>query len=302
MFFDQNKRLVLGAAATVAIWFSIYWLAIQDNWATAQAQRQEAITQAQEWEKYFKGGVPKPEAEKALDESNGKLQKNIDELKKIEFGTPEALIKFTELAAGTGDHKNYFDNIRTQLVNRSKSELNIPVSADLGIGDKAIGDPVSINLLRLALVDRFLTACKEANVPRINKIQHESLRVLPFSDAEEPTPAVDDKKHAPLEKVSRPAKLVQLPMRVTVALPEQAIGQLLFELQKPSDASHGYFCIRGFHVLLQEKDKASGMVEATFAVSALFNQEYLTKMGVQLKTDDEHSGGRKPDYNLERGY
>ena len=75
-------------------------------------------------------------------------------------------------------------------------------------------------------------------------------------------------------------------------------GQLLFELQQPSDGRRGYFYIRGFHVAV--RDSASGNLEAVVAVSALLNEKDAAKMELEWKTTDKAHRTARPDADGER--
>jgi hypothetical protein len=271
----------------------------------AESQLADAASQKEEWNKYFKSGtkmMPRPDAEKEVKESNNKLMRNIEELKRLEFGTPETLQQFTEAAAGTGDRSNYLITLRTQIANK-QNQLGIIVPSNLGIEDQAADDPVALNLMRLALVDRFMLACKEAAVPRITRIKHEQPKLVRASDDDEEDTAADDSRGRSRDKEEagekvRPDRLVRFPMRVTVAAPERSFAQLLFELQKPAEKLRGYFCLQGFSLWV--KDPNSGMVEATLEAAALLPSRYVEKSGIKLKTEKERRGPVRRDYNTDR--
>ena len=297
MFLKQNKMLVLGTVAAAAVWLGVYWLLINDNWVKADAAKAEAEKRRGQWDAYFEPKnklLPQPEADKALNDSNEKLRLQLEELKKIEFGTPETLHAFSEAAAGSGDHKNYLATLKTQLATKAKDN-GIAIPPDLGIVDKAAEDPVALNLLRLAIVDRFVLACKEAGVVRVRRLRHDPPLPVPGNEAKE-APADTKKGAAP--PAEPPDSLIQYPMRVVVQAPERFFAQFLYELQKPSDATHGYFCLRGFHVIVG--DAASGTIEASVAFTAMLSQKTAGKLGVAPKTDEDRRSAPRPETDYSR--
>ncbi|HYF49470.1 MAG TPA: hypothetical protein VEJ63_08695 [Planctomycetota bacterium] len=294
----QNKLLLAGAVASVAAFVCAHLFFIQSNWAESARQLDTAKQNKDKWDNYFKAKsdeklVSKPEAEKAIRDSNSALQRKLDELKQIEFGTPDSLHAFSLAAAGNGDPKNYLQSSITTTKQRAKESLSISVPLELGIGEKAAEEPVALNLFRLAMVDRFLTACKDANVPAITRLRYEAPVTIKLHDA--PEEAVEDEDDAPKkkgaekeEKKANPYEiepLVKFPMRAVITAPERAFSQLLFEVQKPTDAARGYFALRGFHVYV--RDANSGMVEASIALEALLSTKTVNKLQIPVKEPDE---------------
>jgi hypothetical protein len=294
----QNKLLLTGAGACVAAFVCAHLFFIQSNWNESARQLDAAEQNKQKWDNFFKAKsdeklIAKPDAEKAIRESNKALQGKLDELKQIEFGTPDMLHSFSLAAAGNGDPKNYLQSLSTTTKQRAKDALAISVPLDLGIADKAAEEPVPLNLFRLAMVDRFLTACKEANVPAVTRLRYETPTKIQLQ--EPVVENVDDEEDQPKKKGAKEEKsapsgteiepLVKFPMRAVVTAPERAFSQLLFELQKPTDGTHGYFALRGFHVYV--RDANSGMVEGAIAVEALLSSKTVNKLQIPVKEADE---------------
>jgi hypothetical protein len=306
---SKNKKLILGALIALGIFGSVHWMVVKANWDEADALLKQADENRSRWDKFFKAGdklVPRPEADKAINESNEKLRTQFDELKKIEFGTADSLHVFSVAAAGQGDPKNYLASSITQMRTKAKDTYNIGVPIELGIGEKAAEEPVPLNLFRLAMIDRFLVACRECSVPTVTRIRYDTATRIesPFDKpAEEETAA--PKKGGKEKEEEKPAPkdveaLIQFPMRVVILAPERSFAQLLFRLQEPSDAQHGYFGIRGFHVWV--RDAGSGMIEASLALNAVLNEKLVAKLGIPFKVPDEHRSPLNREMDLNRGY
>ncbi|MFH0938084.1 MAG: hypothetical protein V1899_02210 [Planctomycetota bacterium] len=298
---SQNKPLILGAVAIIGVFASVQYMMVRENWAIANAQLQLAQKKSDQWEKNFKLGenlLPKPDAVKALNDSNEKLRLQFEDLKKIEFGTSDSLRVFSEAAAGSDDPKNYFRKLFTQTKTKAKDSA-IFLPDDLGFTEKNLSDEkVSMNLLRLALVDRFLLACKDAGIPRILRIHYETPRFIPWpwtSEETETEVAISKKKSVTNIEVTD--KLIQFPMRVLISAPETSVTQLLYEIQRATDAAHGYFCVRGFHVVTRAQ--GTGQVEASLALSALLNEKIVTKLTIPVKVIEERRTGPR-EQDLER--
>ena len=309
----QDKKLVLALLAAVGVFGATQLLVVRANFADAAKARDEANTQRQEWDKYFKPAEKsasekwsaRPDAEKALKESNVKLAQQFTELRKMELGSADQLHAFSEAAAGSGDHKSYMNKLLIQLAAKAK-EFGVAVPSDMGFNEKVLEDPVSLNLLRMAILDRLLAACKEAAVPQLASIRFEQPRPIANddgSDSGQPDPRrrpaknSKDAKDAPPEPSAD--KLVQFPLRILISVPERNMGQLLCELQRPSDNTHGFFMIRGFHVAVRTAD--TGRFDASLALSALLNEKTLATLGVQVKAPDERRNSFR-DYDYSRDY
>jgi hypothetical protein len=319
MFLQANKKLLAGAVAAVVVWLIVYYGFIQSKWAESSTAALDAAKERERWDELYKGKeemMPKPDAERAIDESNRKLKDNFQVLKNIEFGNEALLKTYTEATAGAEDHKNYVIKLRTNLVARAK-DLGIRLTPpDLGFVSKNSDDPVSVNLIRLAMMDRFFNACSEAgiqNKARIVKISYgnPSAIALPESAADpkadrdanftdEPAPKPGKKGAAPAaaEKTATLDRLVQFPLMITLEAPEPSIGQMLFEVQRPTDLSHSYFCLRGLRIVVHDTNVSSGTVQAEFMLSALLNEDLAGKLAIQWQKkdkDDRRSSGRSSD-------
>lgn len=296
MFLIQNKLLLLGTVVVTAVFLLVHFMWVQDNWTAAAAKLDEADKSRAEWEKNFQmaeNKLAKVDAEKALEENNRNLKSGFTQLQQIEFGTKDALQPFSVAAAGNGDPKNFLMAKRTTVYNHAKA-LNVLCSSELGFTDKIADDPVALNLLRLAIIDNYFGACNRSKVGRVTKINYFPPKLMPFGDetaaddADEKKPAKGKHdKDAPAAE--RNDRLVQFPVKVQIMAAEPAINKLLAEIQKPSDRTRGYLCLRGFHVAVRQA--GSGTVEAVLGFSALLNEKTVRDLGIQVKDDDSHRGG-----------
>ena len=307
MFLNQNKLLLLGTLAVAAIFLAVHFMWVRENWAEAAVKLDEADKSQAEWEKYFKmseNHLAKVDAEKALEENNRNLKTGFSTLQQIEFGTKETLQPFTVAAAGTGDPKNFLMAKRTTVYNHAKA-LNVLCSSELGLTDKIADDPVALNLLRLAIIDNYFGACSRSKVGRVTRILYSPPKLMPFGDESAADDSDADKKPAKgkgdkdAPAAERSDRLVQFPVKVQIMAGEPAINKLLFELQKPSDRTRGYLCLRGFHIAVRQA--GSGTVEAVVGFTALLNEKTVRELGIQVKEDDSHRGGSNtPKVDLNR--
>jgi hypothetical protein len=316
---QKNKLLLLASLAVLALWLLCHLFYISGNWAEAASRNEKADAQKELWEKNFSSGPGLMPKKQALDELAGNqkaITDNLKTLKQIEFGTADTLRGFSVGAGGAAvDEKSFLSKKRINLIERAKT-LNIPIlpaELSMGAGEKAEKDPVAINLLRLAMVDHFLTACQRAGISQIRKVDFSPPKLLRGQEDEEegggessPSKgAHDDKsqgkgKDAEKNKAAAAGgdKLVQFHMKVTVLAAEQAFGKLLFELQKPSEATRGYLCLRGFHVTV--RDSGSGRMEAALAVSALLSEKTLQDLKIQAKIEEEKRGPAGRSFDMDR--
>jgi hypothetical protein len=291
-----NKIILFGGIGVVLVFLLVQVVVVQANWARTNKELKSAEDEHDAWNKFFNPGedlIAKPEAEAALNQSNDKLGRQFEALKKIELGTAETLHPFSKEAAGSGDPKNYFKTMQTKLNDKAK-EFGVAVPPDLGFDDKALDEGVPLNLMRLAVLDRLLVACKEAAAPQITKIKFEALREAPGGPEEEEEGQAEygKKKEAREAKEPKAASknelfdtLLQIPLRVVVAEPERTVERLLFALQRPSDETHGFFCILGSSVSVRVA--GSGKVETVLELAALLNEKTAAKFGLQLKAPEE---------------
>ena len=302
MFFYENKKMILGAAAGLGLWLCIVFMSINSNWSLQAQKLKETETARQNWDGYFtpKAGqiqLPKADAEKEIELSNAKLRQNLGVLAHIEFGTPDTLKPYQEAAAGSGDKKSYFIQQRTNVEAKSNGQWNLKVPPDLDMVSRA-DDPVSLNLMRLALVDKFLLAAKEAGIQRVMKIKYETPTIIEAPELKaEPKdskeakydPKADAKKGGKAPPPEAQDRLIQFPIRVTVVGPERTVAQLLYEVQKQSDNVHGYFCINSVRVEIN--DAASGTVKGTLGLSGLLSEKMANDMQIKLKTSNGNGNG-----------
>jgi hypothetical protein len=186
---------------------------------------------------------------------------------------------------------------------------------DLGFVSKVADDPVSINLIRLAMIDHFLNNCFDAALnskARILKINYGNPSAI--AQPESPADAKGDRADAsfnddaprsgkkgaaaPAEKPAASDRLIQFPLIISLELPEPAAGQLLNEVQKPTiDAMHSYLSLRGIRIIVHDNSAASGLVETELIISALLSEETCTKMAIQWQRKDkeDRKGSRTSD-------
>lgn len=302
---SQNRNLLLGAAAALALWLIVYFAFVRSNWSACAAKLKESEATRADWEKYYQpkaGLLPKTDAERALEENGNQLSANLQTLQKTEMGTAQWLYPFTVAAAKGDDPNNYFDRKRIEIVNKANNEQHVPVPPGLGIiGERGGEDPVAVKLLRLYMAHTFIDACHKAGVKRIlpGGIKHYPPRLIYVDgeDEEEGAAAAGPAKKGEPAKTAAPAgasRVVQFPMKVTIQAPETSIGKVLFELQQPSDKDHGCLVLRGFSVAA--KDPGSGLVEATVAVAGLLSESYTQEQGIVMKGAEDRPGpGRKVD-------
>jgi len=312
MFLQANKKLLVGTAIVAFMWLVVYYGFAQKKWSDAASAAGEAELARTGWDALYeprKGMMEKAKAELELDESNRKLKENFTQLKTIEFGNETLLKNYTESAAGSEDHKNYFIKLRKNIMDKAQGIIKV-MPPELGFVSRNLDEPVSLNLMRLAMMDRFLTACTEASLNNKSRILKISYGVplaieLPESAGDDksgerssvsysddpPRPAKKDALSA-AEKSVQPARLIQFPIQITIEAPERVVAQMLFEVQRPTDAIHGYFCLHGMRIVVQNNSVSTGMVEAEFILSALMNDELVGKMAIQWQKKDKEDGRR----------
>jgi hypothetical protein len=300
----QNKNIFIGMAMCVVMFAMTHLFMIQPNWVLMKTHLSATDENRLKWEKLYKVDgklLPLPEAEKAIKESNAVMLNKLDELKKIEFGTEESLRSYSIKAAGSaGDYKNYFDAEKTRLRLRAKDAV-VELPPELGIDATASDDPVPLNLFRLAMVDRLLVVCKDSGVNQVTRLSHgmpsriASKEPVSESADDERDPKNGKNKTEKAVTATEADVLVRFPMRVVLSAPERVFAQFLYDVQRPRDSTHGYFCIRGFHVYV--RDANTGMVEASILFQGLLNQKTATKLGITLEKEVE--GRRRPSEQKE---
>lgn len=313
MFLQANKKLLAGAAVAVVVWLVVYYGFVQSKWSDASKVALDVGNAREAWDLLYKKKddmMPRPDAERQIEESNRKLKNNLAQLRNMEFGTESLLKTYTESTAGAEDHKNYVIKLRTNLVGRAR-EMGVKMTPpELGFVSKNADEPPSLNLIRLAMMDRFLSACGEAalaNKVRIVKIAYGNPSAIALPETADKSgdksdinyddpPKAGKKGAAAAPEKAALDRLIQFPLQITIDAPEPNIGQLLFEVQRPTDLTHSYFCLRGMRIIVHENSLSSGTVQAEFALSALLNEELAAKLGIQWqKRDKEHGTGRSSD-------
>ncbi|HEY3321145.1 MAG TPA: hypothetical protein VGP72_11815 [Planctomycetota bacterium] len=300
MFVKENKMLLLGTAGVVIAVLLVHMFWVNQNRLAADEKLKAAEENREKWEKNFKSGaglLPRPAAEKAIQDSNLELKKKEDQLKNILFGTPDSLRSYTESAAGAGDKRMYLIKRRGDIFEHGKA---IIAQSDLGIVEKVAEDPIPLNLLRLAMVDTLITDCLAVNRTMIRRIQYNQPRFLRRGDEDAEAPVETERKPATKKdaaKVDSTERLVQIPMKVLITLPEAGIEKLLYEIQKPSNPVRGYLCLRGYHVAV--RSAGSGIVDLVIGVSALLNEGFIRDLKIPVKTEDDarHGVGGGVDLN-----
>lgn len=318
MFFKNNQNLLIGTAVAGILWLILYYTLVSTNWTTAADNRSNAEERRQTWinisrskdtEKHAderkNAFLPREAAEKRIKKNSDEVAIKQGELKGIEFGNSESLKAFSVAAAGKGgDPSNLLNDKIKQAVLRANAQLKVQISSEKIAPDSE--QTVSVNLLRMALLDRFLTACKDAGIEQIVQVRYGQPDALPppvitkeDPDAENTTkrPARYSEKEKEKEKGPEVEKLIQFPMKALVRAQEKNAGQLLFELEKPTPTqqspgeNRGYFCVRGFHI--SAKDPALSLVEMSVGISALVRESDVKGLGIKLK-DRNAPGGAVP--------
>ncbi|HLX62406.1 MAG TPA: hypothetical protein VKX17_14105 [Planctomycetota bacterium] len=337
MFFEKNKRMLIGTGVVALLWIILFYSLVSPNWAAADSKEKEAGSGKAAWENATKNDkdskraaanknayTKRTTAEEEIKESSEKLQAKFKEMRRIEFGTAASLKPFSTAAAGKGGdinellnrtNKDEVKHARTILKNATISEQIF--SEHFG----EIGG-VPTNLLRLALVNRFLNACKqvkdesgECKIDQIVSVDYGLPAVIEVpedakAEIEKDKDASDDeidpganakkkrKKDKDAEKAESIDRLVQVPIKVLLRIPaENYINELLFELQKPTppgqdgEDARGYFCVRGFHVVTRENLPSD--IEACVGMAALIRESELKTMRVPVK--DESKGPSRPE-------
>jgi hypothetical protein len=310
MMTPENKPLLIGAGACILVVLIVQFGFISPAWSEGTDVLANADRTKGEWDAFFAGGanmMPKPKGMKLIDENKKLLDANLTELTRIELGTLQALKPFSEDAAGSGDKKNFLETKRKQVMGRFSTKPKFDTGAvDMGMTEKVLDDSVGTNLMRLWVVQSFLTACTKSDVETVTILRSRPLSIVDFNETEKSVLAppdedtnasrrsssakADDKKKDADESPA-PGRLVQFPLEASVLMPEKSIGKLLFELQRPTDSVRGYLAIRGFHVLV--KDSKSGLVEVSILASGLLNEKAVGEIGIPLK-DAGKRGGAGP--------
>lgn len=332
MFFEKNKNLLIATGAVALLWIILYYVMISPNWdeagksVTAAAEKRlawETATHADRERKDAKDEKrtndfkPRADAEKELNRSSEQTEIKFKELRRIEFGTRDTLKPYSIAAVGkSGDTKNLLNEKLKQTKDRANSILKVKIEAEklaARFGDESASD--ALNLLRLALMDRFLSACKEVKDVNTKESRIEEIVAVDYQEPK-PIPVPEDEKAKEKEKdgddestenkkpkgkgkdkdknADKPEgidRLVQIPMKVLVRAPERYVNQLLYELGLPTPSEQvgedrrGYFCVRGFHISVSNNTGSTGekLVEMSVGVSALLRESEVKALGIGMK-------------------
>lgn len=332
MFFERNKKLLIGAGAVALLWVILYFVLVSPAKQDARDKQEQALKDKKSWEDYTDNAkehksakgrnnewLARVTAERELKESSAQTEEKFKELGQIEFGTHETLKAFSTAAAGArGDVGEMLNrkikeaSARARIVLKNNSIHDNLFSQNFGEASEPL------KLLRLAMIDRFLSVCKdvkdtatgECKISEIKQVDYSPPYAIPApTEKKEEADELDDeavaaKKKKGKEKDTAKAdtfdRLVQIPMKVLLRIPaENYTNQLLCELQKPTplqqsgEDQHGYFCVRGFHIAA--RDNAANAVELCVAVSALLRESEVAALGIKLGKD-EGAGKAKDDW------
>lgn len=326
MFFEKNKKLLIGTAAIALLWIVLFYTLVAPKWAEAEANKTAASEHRKDWELYMRNDAAKKaaekapdaspieyltqhEAEKKLKENRSKIEIKFSELKKIEFGDHETLKPFSVAAVGkNGDPQNLLNEKTKQAALRANGILKAPISPEIVSGEF---ENAAINLLRVAIFEAFMTACRDAKVEQIVQVRHFAPAPILVpeeekTDEEKPEEPkkkskYKDDKDKDEEKVAKVDRLIQFPMKVQLRVPERFSNQVLFELEKATpekrgDEMRGYFCIRGFHVAVREN--VPNLVEMTVQVSALLRESEVRALRIALKDPRSGPSSKRSDDDL----
>ena len=336
MFFEKNKNLLIATGGVALLWVILYYVLVSPNWEAAQKNEESAQTKRKAWEASTHAEKERQEAksdkrpaefkirseaESDLNRASELIEIKSKESRKIEFGTRDTLRPFSINAVGkSGDTGNLLNEKLKQTKDRGSSIVKVKLEAEkLSTRFRDEGFSDALNLLRLAMVDRFLTACKEVKDPNTKDCKIEEIAAVDYFNPQ-PVPLPDDEKNAK-EKDKNPDdeegaaetkkpkskkkdgdadkpeeidRLIQIPMKVLVRAPERYITQLLYELGQPTPARQegedrrGYFCVKGFHVAVSNSSSSAGekLLEMSVAVSALLRESEVKGVGITWKSDN----------------
>src|ERR1043165_1450772 len=180
MFFERNKKLLIGSGVAAILWIVLYFVFVSPLKEDAKNKQEQAANNRKTWEdftdnakeqKATKGRgnewVARATAEKELNESSVQTEEKFKELSQIEFGTHQSLKAFSTAAAGAGGDKSNLLTLKTkETTARAKTILNNNELHD-NLFSEHFGDnsSLSLNLLRVAMIARFLSVCKDIKDP-----------------------------------------------------------------------------------------------------------------------------------------
>ncbi|MEI6231579.1 MAG: hypothetical protein WCT04_00900 [Planctomycetota bacterium] len=343
MFFEKNKNLMIATGAVALLWVILFYTLVAPSWEQAQAAQEAAQAKRKAWEASTNAEKERKEAKEDKRKNEFKIRKEAEadltrasevidvkskELRKIEFGTKDSLRSFSVASVGkNGDTKNLLNEKLKQTKDRANAIVRVKLEAEklsVRFGEDTTSD--ALNLLRLAMVDRFLTACKDVKDPSTKDCKIEEIagldyykpEIIQLPDAEKTKEKTSDEeevaetkkpkakgkdkdKEKDADKADEIERLVAIPMKVLVRAPERFMAQLLYELGQPTSGRpdgedrRGYFCVKGFHVSVSNASASTGekLLEMSVAVSALLRESEIKALGITLKSDGRGSSRRE---------
>jgi hypothetical protein len=301
----SNKWMILGSLAALAVWGGAHMFGARKNLAEAAAIQTKAEAERVKWLKFFdkKDGLqPKPAAEQAVKNSNERLNQQLVELQKLEFAMPKALEKFSLKAAGSGDIGNYLLKRRDEIKTAAADTYHVKLAEDKR-KQADTKEGIALNLLRLAFVESLLAACKTAGVGEIKSLTYETPATISDGTEVEKSEKRETRGSRGKPEKEAPKKdpallLVQFPLKATFVAPERVFGQLLFELQKPTEGAQGHFNVRSFSIDLGDAQAArhakDGNILATVVLVPMLSVKTTQEIGLDLKSLEEEAAPR-PD-------
>jgi len=284
--FAKNKGIFTVAAALIGLWLALYFvLLVQPNWGQRETEVAAAQSNLDTWLKFYNSGkdkLPLPEASKRLAKQEEQLDAAQRSLRQIEF--TKDFQTFTLAAAGKEDPNNYFDKKRNETRAEIKDRMGLKFIAgldDLGFRNKVLEEPVPLNLARLFVLQRFCGTARDAGVQELQSLVYPKHRIVPQPEGSD----------------AAVAKLYLVPLEVRFRATERQFAQLLYEVQRPSDAQRSYFALRGYTIGV--KDAKSGMVDCWVALGALLTQKQAKDLKIEI-VEEERPGLAKPPVDASR--
>lgn len=309
MFWERNKRILLSAGGCIAVWWIVYAWAVAPAWSAAETERTAAEAARKKWRKYYRKDRdgktrPLPQARAALKRNDEALKREKTTAAEIFFADEKQLQKYSRAAAGEGDPNNYFDRLRRRTTEQIVKQYGLTVDPkwnDLGfrgnvLGTDEVESKVELNLLRLAMADRAAEAARRAASDSAVPAQffgflYGKPRAAKFPRDEDEAAAAEAAGSYPAdtqkEKRKPPAeRIIEVPMRLRVRMPEKNFVRFLYELQRPpkNPDDWGFLTVRGFQIVTREKYRAAGVIEGSVRVCALLPESlFRGKLRIPLK-------------------
>ena len=284
--FAKNKKIILGALAAAVAWAALYqYVLVQPNWNDREMAVRNAEASIDTWQKFYKekkDHLALPDATAQLVRREQVLEAAAKDLKQAEF--TQDWKDFTLAKAGSSDPNNYFLRLRSEVLAQAKADgLRLAAGLDdLGFRGKTLEEPVALNLARLFVLSRFLSAAKDARVADIQKVEFAKHRKVSMEGTED----------LPIER------LYLVPLQVHFRATERDLAQLLHELQRPADLKRAYFAVRAFHI--EVKDLTSGVTECWVAAGALVTEGMAKQMKIDIQEEARPGGPTRPNVDAGR--